>query len=137
MTDIKKQFAQSVETIERTYEFMLAYAAQGRQREVPASVGMDIRVSMGEMLDALRTLPELVKGVSEASITGEALATISVFQKQIELDAAAAAVVINAALSVPSIGSQLIDNINASIHVRTLLTDLFIVDDLLQLHGAK
>jgi hypothetical protein len=34
-------------------------------------------------------------------------------------------------LSQPSISSQLIDNVNASIHVRTLLTDLFVIDELL------
>ena len=30
----------------------------------------------------------------------------------------------------PSISSQLIDNLNASIHLRALLTDLFLIDDL-------
>jgi hypothetical protein len=28
-----------------------------------------------------------------------------------------------------SIGSQMIDNLNASIHVRALLTDLFLIDE--------
>ena len=36
------------------------------------------------------------------------------------------------ALAVPSIGSQLIDNLNASIHVRTLLTDVFLLDEALK-----
>ena len=31
-----------------------------------------------------------------------------------------------------SIGSQMIDNINASIHVRALLTDLFLIDEALK-----
>ena len=31
-----------------------------------------------------------------------------------------------------SIGSQMIDNVNASIHVRALLTDLFIIDETLE-----
>jgi hypothetical protein len=31
-----------------------------------------------------------------------------------------------------SIGSQLIDNLNASIHLRALLTDLFLMDEVLK-----
>ena len=36
----------------------------------------------------------------------------------------------------PSISSQLIDNLNASIHVRALLMDLFLVDEILKLQVA-
>jgi hypothetical protein len=32
----------------------------------------------------------------------------------------------------PSISSQLIDNLNASIHLRALLTDLFLIDEILR-----
>ena len=31
----------------------------------------------------------------------------------------------------PAISSQMVDNLNASIHVRALLTDLFIIDEVL------
>jgi len=31
-------------------------------------------------------------------------------------------------LALPSIGSQVIDNLNATIHIRALLTDMFLVD---------
>ena len=37
-------------------------------------------------------------------------------------------------LAQPSISSQLIDNLNASIHLRALLTDLFVVDEILKAH---
>jgi hypothetical protein len=37
-------------------------------------------------------------------------------------------------LAQPAIGSQLIDNLNASIHVRALLTDLFLIDEALKPH---
>jgi hypothetical protein len=36
-------------------------------------------------------------------------------------------------LSQPAISSQLIDNLNASIHLRALLTDLFLLDEILKL----
>jgi len=35
-------------------------------------------------------------------------------------------------LGQPGISSQMIDNINASIHVRALLTDVFVVDEILK-----
>jgi hypothetical protein len=35
----------------------------------------------------------------------------------------------------PSISSQLIENLNASIHLRALLTDLFLLDEILGEHA--
>ncbi len=40
-------------------------------------------------------------------------------------------------LTQPSISSQLIDNLNASIHLRALLTDLFLVDEILKLQVGE
>ena len=37
-------------------------------------------------------------------------------------------------LAQPSISSQLVDNLNASIHLRALLTDLFLIDEVLKAH---
>ena len=37
-------------------------------------------------------------------------------------------------LAQPAISSQLIDNLNASIHLRALLTDLFLLDEILKNH---
>jgi hypothetical protein len=36
-------------------------------------------------------------------------------------------------LAQPAISSQLIDNLNASIHLRALLTDLFLIDEIFKL----
>ena len=38
----------------------------------------------------------------------------------------------NSCIAQPSISSQLVDNLNASIHVRALLTDLFLIDEILK-----
>ncbi len=35
-------------------------------------------------------------------------------------------------LAQPGISSQLVDNLNASIHLRALLTDIFLVDEVLK-----
>ena len=40
------------------------------------------------------------------------------------------------ALAQRAIGSQLIDNLNASIHLRALLTDLFLIDEAVASAGA-
>jgi len=48
-------------------------------------------------------------------------------------DAGAAGAAVRLALTMPSISSQLIDNLNASIHVRALLTDVFLIDEALKL----
>ena len=34
------------------------------------------------------------------------------------------------------ISSQLVDNLNASIHLRTLLTDIFLIDEALKASGG-
>ena len=38
-------------------------------------------------------------------------------------------------LAQPAIGSQMIDSLNASIHLRALLTDLFLIDEILTISG--
>jgi hypothetical protein len=40
-------------------------------------------------------------------------------------------------LAQPAISSQLIDNLNASIHLRALLTDLFLIDEILKPQQAS
>jgi len=47
-------------------------------------------------------------------------------------DASAALAAVELVLAQPSISSQVVDNLNASIHVRALLTDLFLIDEILK-----
>lgn len=46
-------------------------------------------------------------------------------------DAAKSKKAVDLVMSLPSIGSQVIDNLNASIHLRALLTDIFLIDEAL------
>ena len=55
----------------------------------------------------------------------------------IERDARSAQAAVQLVLAQPSISSQLVDNLNASIHLRALLTDLFLIDEVLKLHGSS
>ena len=55
------------------------------------------------------------------------------FMDVVRQDAAKSSAAFRLVLAQPSIGSQLIDNLNASIHVRALLTDLFLLDEALKI----
>jgi len=50
----------------------------------------------------------------------------------IERDARDSQAAIQLVLAQPSISSQIVDNLNASIHLRALLTDLFLIDEVLK-----
>jgi hypothetical protein len=50
----------------------------------------------------------------------------------VETDAAATLAAIRLVSARSGISSQIIDNLNANIHLRALLTDLFLVDDLIE-----
>jgi len=54
------------------------------------------------------------------------------FVAVIDRDARDASAAIQLVLSLPAIGSQVVDNLNASIHLRALLTDLFLIDEVLK-----
>ena len=68
------------------------------------------------------------------TLDGESLATYTAFFRVIDQDARAARAAIALVLAQTSISSQVIDNLNASIHLRALLTDLFLVDEVLKGH---
>jgi hypothetical protein len=63
---------------------------------------------------------------SPGGAVAEATAGMLSIMKQ---DVAKARAAFHFVLGQRSIGSQMIDNLNASIHVRALLTDLFLIDE--------
>ena len=54
----------------------------------------------------------------------------------LDRDARDSLAAIELVLAQPAISSQLVDNLNASIHLRALLTDLFLVSEILKLQGV-
>ena len=58
------------------------------------------------------------------------------FLAVVDRDARDSLAAIELVLAQPSINSQLIDNLNASIHLRALLTDLFLLSDILRGEGS-
>jgi len=55
----------------------------------------------------------------------------------LERDALDSRAAVQLVLAQPAISSQLIDNLNASIHLRALLTDLFLIDEVLKTHQRR
>jgi hypothetical protein len=131
MTELS-ELSGRIEIIERGYEYLLAYAAQGRQNDQ----GSEARARLTEMFEALDGLGGLVEravnagsgGGADARARTGAVAQAAAFVEAVQQDAAKARGAIGLVLSRPAISSLLVDNLNASIHVRALLTDCFLVE---------
>ncbi len=117
--------------IETAYEFMLSYAARGMQTDGDSP----LRSHLEGTAAALEGIGDAVRAIlDDASADGElASASAGPFVDVLERDAAASLAAIGMVLARDSISSQLIDNLNASIHLRALLTDLFLLDEALEL----
>ena len=83
------------------------------------------------MEQALEGLGATVRANAKA-LNAEAAERSRAFFDAVDEDAKRAQGVIRLALSQEGISSQLIDNVNASIHLRALLTDLFVLDEVLK-----
>ena len=127
-------FAARCDTIEEAYEFFLAYASQGLPSDQGSERGREVRDYLRRCDGALTGIGELILGFVERA--GLDPAPYRAFADVIERDARDASAAIRLVLVQPAIGSQLVDNLNASIHLRALLTDLFLIDEALKLHRA-
>lgn len=130
-TGSKAELDRRIEAIESGYEFLLAYAAQGRDTDRGAGAGRNVR----DFLDAME---QALDGIGSAVRTcfvergGDDAAVGAAFLEAVERDAATARAAVRLVLAQSDISSQLVDNLNASIHLRALLTDLFLVDEALK-----
>jgi hypothetical protein len=125
-----QQLARRIDTIEEAYEFFLAYASQGHPFDHPSARGDQIRQYLQRCDSALTGLGESVLSLAEHARLNPApyLAFVGV----IDRDARDASAAIQLVLSLAAIGSQVVDNLNASIHLRALLTDLFLIDEVVK-----
>lgn len=118
-----------VNAIEECYEFMLAYAAQGLPGDAGVTTGAQLREFLRRAAQALTGLAE-----AYASAVPEPAASYQPFLAVLKRDAADALAAVELVRAQPTLSSQLIDNLNASLHVRALLTDLFLIDEVLKAH---
>jgi|TARA_B100000315_G_scaffold253995_1_gene294046 hypothetical protein len=111
---------ESVETIEAGYEFLLAYAAQGRPAAAESGPGPHARPTIEGMAAAMNSISEALAASQDE------------FEQVIADDCRKARAAINFMLAQDKIGSEMVDNLNASIHLRAVLTDLFLYSEVLK-----
>jgi hypothetical protein len=114
--------------IEECYEFLLAYAAQGLPSDESSP---RVREFLHRAVKALCGLAScFTTTIQEAGL--EPLERYVAFLDVLRRDAEDSLAAIELVLAQPAISSQLIDNLNASIHLRALLTDLFLFTEILR-----
>ena len=104
---------QNIDSIEAGYEFLLAYAAQGRESDE----GSDTRETLNSMQAAA------------ADIAAELADDDDPFSAVVVDDARKSGAALALVLRQEKISSEMVDNLNASIHLRALLTDLFLLSE--------
>jgi hypothetical protein len=112
------------DVIEECYEYMLAYAGQGLPGGSPGD---------GLIRDFLERAALAMENLEAAIPAAEPYLA---FREVIARDARDSLAAVKLVLAQPGISSQLVDNLNASIHLRALLTDLFLIDEILKAHDT-
>jgi len=126
-----EEFSARCDTIEKCYEFMLAYAGQGLLGHEGGASTMQVREYLEDTVNALSGLAEAYsQAVNQRNF--EQPERYSAFLAVLERDSRDSLAAIQLVLAQPIISSQLIDNLNASIHLRAVLTDLFLIDEILK-----
>ncbi|MDG0996970.1 MAG: hypothetical protein P8P42_00055 [Gammaproteobacteria bacterium] len=111
---------EDIETIESGYEFLLAYAAQGRPAAVETGPGPHARPTIKNMADAMAGIAEQFSESNDS------------FEKVIANDCFNAGAALEFILRQDKVGSEMVDNLNASIHLRAVLTDLFLFSEVIK-----
>lgn len=126
---MREELTERFDAIEECYEFMLAYAAQGLPADGGNKPGSQLRVHLQRASDALAGLAE----ASRTAVETECLQPQERYERfltVLERDANASLAAMALVLAQPGISSQVIDNLNASIHLRALLTGIFLLDEI-------
>ena len=120
--------------IEECYEFMLAYAGQGLAGDEGSQSGGQVRGYLNRAVEALSGLASAYAAVVKQENLQPA-ESYDAFLNVLDRDARDSQAAIQLVLAQPTLSSQLIDNLNASIHLRALLTDVFLVDEIMKLRN--
>ena len=130
---MRAEISNRCEAVEECYEFMLAYAAQGLLTDEGSKSGGQVREFLHRAVKALTGLAETCAMAARDEGLEPADKYLAFFEV-LDRDSRDSLAAIELVLAQPAISSQLIDNLNASIHLRALLTDLFLVDEILKKH---
>jgi hypothetical protein len=116
--DIRTQ----IEAVEEAYEYMLAYAAQGRAEEGAGPDGAQIRTFLKNFNQAVSAIAGMIDALPGAD--GEAEGFVASLRKDSETMSS----VLRIMLARDNISSEVVDNTNGLISVRSYLTSLFFLD---------
>jgi hypothetical protein len=130
-TDLREDLKRRVDAIEAGYELMLAYAAQGLPTDQGSPNGGQLRDALGKFDAALSGLSDVFRRIA-AEEHADRQHAYGEFLEVLDRDARAAQAGLRVVMTQPAISSMLIDNLNASIHIRALLTDVFLIDEALK-----
>ena len=119
-----------IDTIEESYELFLAYAAQGVSGEQAAKSSGQVREFLQRTERALLELSDLFARLVEERGIAHA-ERYHAFIDVLRRDAGNALAPVQLVLAQSAISSQMVDNLNALIHIRALLTDVFLIDEIL------
>jgi len=111
---------EDIEAIESGYEFLLAYAAQGRPAQNETGPGPHARPTIEGIAAAMNNIATALSDSKED------------FEQVIANDCRNAGAALAFILAQEKIGSEIVDNLNASIHLRAVLTDLFLYSEALK-----
>ncbi len=108
--------------IEEAYEFMLAYAAQGRKQENAEGSGesqirQHLRRMEAALIDCESAIAHGLGGPEGTAFTARFRDNLKVMRS-----------VIGLLQSTPSVSSEMVDNTNGLISIRAFLTDVFFID---------
>jgi len=104
-----------IDAVESGYEFLLAYAAQGKDTD--GGGASEVRQTLEKLRDAAAGLQADLK---DSSVP---------FHAVVAEDAQKSHAAVSLVLAQDGISSEIVDNLNASMHLRALLTDLFLVSE--------
>jgi hypothetical protein len=116
------EIRQQIETIEECYEYMLAYAAQGRSDEGAGPDGAQIRTFLTQISGAIVAITQSIDGIVEQAPSAAA------FVEGFKRESAVVDSVVNIMLASGNVSSEIVDNANGLISVRAYLTSLFFMD---------
>jgi len=130
------EFSERCDAIEECYEFMLAYAGQGLPSDSGSQSGSQVRGFLQRAAQALTGLAESCAwAVGQEGL--EPAEKYQTFVTVLDRDAQDSLAAIELVLAQPAISSQLIDNLNASSHLRALLTDVFLISEILSAQAKQ
>jgi len=128
---MQSEMLERCNTIEECYEFMLAYAAKGLPANEDSKQDEQLREFLKRAVNAIVGLAESYRlAVEDEGL--EPAEKYHAFITVLDRDTRDSLAAIELVLVQPSISSQLVDNLNASIHLRALLTDLFLMGEVLK-----